>query len=137
MMIFHNFNSISHKGETKSGSNFARLTSNYAQPKSIAFTTVYAGKDSSVEYNKKVTVFLFAYQLSGSTFAGKVETRLSTSKIIYGRDSTTFNLGSTKSFVRLSYTSPTTPIPGSTTDEIIIRDNASKDVIHRIPILLH
>ena len=136
-MILYNFNSISHKGETKGGSKLTRLTSNYAQPKSIAFTTVYAGEDSSVQYNKRATVFLFAYLSPGSTFIGMVETRLSTSKIIYGRGSTTFNLSSPKSFVRLTYTSPTAPIAGQTADEIIIRNNVSKDIIHRIPILLH
>lgn len=123
-------------GKTIGGKPFTRLTSNYAQAKSIAFVTLYASEENSVRYNTKVSVSLVAYKSPGSPFAGRAEKRLKTSKID-GGDFANLNLDSRINFVVLSYTSPTVPIADRTVDEIIIRDNASKDILHKIKILLY
>ncbi|XP_066928481.1 von Willebrand factor A domain-containing protein 7-like [Clytia hemisphaerica] len=124
------------QGKTIGGKSFTRLTSNFEQAKPIAFVTMYAGEDSSVGYKTRTPSFLIAYKSPGSPFAGRVETSLSTSKINDG-EIANLNLSSARNFIRLFYTSPTAPIASRTSDEIIIRDNISKKILHRIPILLY
>ena len=112
------------------------MTSNFEQAKPIAFVTMYAGEDNSVRYNTRTPSFLIAYKSPGSPFSGRVETKFSTSKI-NDADFADLSLGSARNFIRLFYTSPTAPIEGRAADEITIRDNISKKILHRIPILLY
>ena len=112
------------------------MTSNFEQGKPIAFVTLYAGEESSVPFNSTANVLLLAYKSPGSPFIGRVETKLNTSKI-NDADFANLNMTSKRNFAKLVYTSPIVPIANRTVDEITIRDNESKDILHRFPILLY